>query len=359
MKEFRLKKILKSMERAGISQILITDPAAIFYVTGKWIEPGERFLGMYINKNNAVHKIFINRLFTVPDELGMDIIWYSDTDDITWIVSQYTNHELPLGVDKVLPARFLLPLMKKQTGTSFENISFCIDEVRACKDSEEQEKMRAASLVNDQAMNELIQNVKVGITEIELAQELDKIYKKLGAEGYSFQPLIGFGANAAVGHHEPDHSILQEGNCILIDIGCKKDSYCSDMTRTFFYKHADPKYQEIYEIVKSANEKAEALIKPGVCIQDIDNEARAAITKAGYGEYFTHRLGHFIGIEVHEAGDISQSNLDILRPGMIFSIEPGIYLPDQVGVRIEDLVLVTEDGYEVLNHFSKDLKILP
>ena len=130
------------------------------------------------------------------------------------------------------------------------------------------------------------------------------------------------------------------------------------MTRTFFWKYADPEYVKIYDIVRRANETAESMVRAGVPLCEIDAAARNIISEAGYGEYFTHRLGHFIGMEEHEKGDVSSANTQKAQPGMIFSIEPGVYLPGRFGVRIEDLVIVTEDGCEILNHVDKGLRIL-
>lgn len=127
------------------------------------------------------------------------------------------------------------------------------------------------------------------------------------------------------------------------------------MTRTVFYKSASEKAKEVFNIVLEANKRAIAMVKPGVRFCDIDNAAREYITEKGYGKYFTHRTGHSIGIETHDMGDVSSINTDILKPGMIFSVEPGIYLPGEFGVRIEDLVLVTEDGHELLNKYNKEL----
>ena len=139
----------------------------------------------------------------------------------------------------------------------------------------------------------------------------------------------------------------------MIDIGGRKQRYCSDMTRTYFCKQADPKYADIHDLVRRANEAAEAMVKPGVRLSELDAAARNLIAAEGYGEYFTHRLGHFIGQTDHEKGDVSSANRTEVRPGMIFSIEPGVYLPGEFGVRVEDLVLVTETGCEVLNHNDK------
>ena len=150
-----------------------------------------------------------------------------------------------------------------------------------------------------------------------------------------------------------------KANYTIIDIGGKYNSYCSDMTRTVFIGEEPSKeHAEVYNIVKSANEKAISIVKEGVKFSDIDNAARSLITEAGYGEYFTHRTGHSIGIEVHDFGDVSGVNHEEVKSGMIFSIEPGIYLKDNIGVRIEDLVLVTKDGCEVLNSVTKEIVVL-
>ena len=168
-----------------------------------------------------------------------------------------------------------------------------------------------------------------------------------------------FGANAAVGHYRCGDVELKRGDCILMDVGCKKDNYCADMTRTFFCGETENEEAErIYNLVLKANRAAEAMIKPGVRFCDIDKAARSVIEEAGYGEAFTHRLGHFIGLEVHDFGDVSSVNQDTAQVGNIFSIEPGIYIEAKYGVRIEDLVLVTEDGHEILNSYSKKLEIV-
>ena len=218
--------------------------------------------------------------------------------------------------------------------------------------------MRRASEINDQCMEKLAAYIREGITERECADYLIQCYGACGCEGLSFDPIVSFGANAADPHHTPDATVVKEGDCIVIDIGCKKDFYCSDMTRTYFWKKADPRYTAIHDLVREANERAMALVRPGVRLCDVDAAARDHIAAAGYGEYFTHRLGHFIGMEDHEQGDVSAVNTAVAQEGMVFSIEPGVYLPGEFGVRVEDLVIVTKDGYECLNHVDRKWKIL-
>jgi Xaa-Pro dipeptidase len=156
----------------------------------------------------------------------------------------------------------------------------------------------------------------------------------------------------------PDGTVLKRGDCIVVDIGGKKQGYCSDMTRTFACLEASDELRRVHDLTVRANETAESIIKPGVRLCDIDRAARDVIAGAGYGEYFTHRLGHFIGTEVHEYGDASAAFTKKVEEGMVFSCEPGIYLPGNLGVRIEDLVLVTKDGSEVLNRVGKKLEIV-
>ena len=191
------------------------------------------------------------------------------------------------------------------------------------------------------------------MTEREIADQMLGLYRKHGCEGFSFPPIVSFGANAGDPHHEPDDTVLKRGDVVLFDIGGRRRNYCSDMTRTFFWGEPDEETARIYDIVRRANEAAEALIKPGVRLCELDAAARDLITEAGYGAYFNHRLGHFIGQTDHEKGDVSSANTAVARPGMIFSIEPGVYLPGEFGVRVEDLVLVTETGCEVLNRNDK------
>lgn len=348
---------MAALQEMGLHQMLIVDPMSIYYLTGVYVAPFERFYGLYLREGRQP-VFFLNNLFTVPQEIGAEKAWYSDTDPITDIVAGYLDSTALLGVDKDLKARFLLPLMEKKAAAGFVNASLAVDQTRGIKDAEEQEKMRVASAINDQAMAKFKELIHEGITEKEVADQMLKIYMDLGADGYSFTPIVSFGANAADPHHEPDDTVLKTGDCVLFDVGCIKDSYCSDMTRTFYYKEADDRCRQIYETVRAANEAAIEQIRPGVPLCELDLAARKLITDQGYGPNFNHRLGHFIGLSEHEFGDVSSANTQKAEPGMIFSIEPGIYLADDTGVRVEDLVLVTEDGCEVLNRYPKELQII-
>jgi len=358
LRKDRLEKVLQNLSARGLSQMIVSDPASIFYLTGRWIHPGERLLALYINTDSSKNHIFINELFTVPEDLGVPKVWFSDTDDYVGILAKYLDHTSPCGVEKTFTANFLLRLMELGAATAFINTSFDLDIVRACKDEEEREMMRQASRYNDMGMQKFIESLRGGISEIEVAEMANDIYNSVGADGLSFHPIVEFGPNCAIGHHNPGKDTLKPGDCVILDIGCKCGDYCADMTRTVYYKSISDKNREIYNITREANEAAEAIVAPGVPFCEIDKTARDIITKAGYGPEFTHRLGHSIGTEVHEFGDVSSSNTDPVRPGMVFSCEPGIYIVGECGVRIEDLVLVTETGHEILNGFTKDFIIV-
>lgn len=357
MKQNRVDAVIQNLEQMGLSQMLVTDPLAIFYLTGRMIQPLERFYGLYLNRRGG-HKIFINLLETVPEDLGVEKVRFSDTDPYLDLVAAAVDSREPLGVDKNMAARFLLPLLHRGAAPDFVNASLAIDRARAVKDAQEQALMHRASQLNDLALTQLRPWIREGVSELELAEQLQRIYRELGADGVSFPPLVAFGANAASGHHWPDGSRLQTGDCVLIDAGCTYGGYCSDMTRTYFYRSVTDRQRQVYEVVRSANEAAERAVKPGVPLRELDGIARGIIAEAGFGPCFTHRLGHFIGIEDHEFGDVSAAAAELAAPGNVFSIEPGVYLAGELGVRIEDLVLVTETGCEILNHLPKHLEIL-
>lgn len=351
----RLTRVVNKMKEEGLRQILVSDPVSISYLTAVSIDPGERLFALLV-KEDGKHEFFINHLFPAPIT-DIPITSFDDTDDSIALLANALIKDATLAIDKVWPARFLLPLQAKE-GVGTCVLSDIIDLVRAIKDEAEKEEMRIASKINDEAMKKTAKYAKLGMTEIELADFLRQTYLDLGCEGPSFEPIVAFGEHAADPHHENSARTLKAGDVVLLDIGGRLGDYCSDMTRTYFTVEPSKKQVEVYELVRAANEAAIKAVKPGVALKDIDKAARDIISKGGYGKEFTHRLGHFIGREVHEYGDVSSVSELVATPGMIFSIEPGIYLPGEFGVRIEDLVIVTEDGCENLNAVSKDIQIL-
>lgn len=352
----RVDRVLQKMAADGVEQMVVTSPVSIFYLTGAMAHPGERFQAMYMNTKGNI-TLILNNLFRHVQVDGAKIVFYQDTDNPIAILGKEV---LPgkLGVDKDWPARFLLPLMQLRPDAPILNGSIYVDATRMVKDADEQEKLRRASAMNDIVIKQSIEAISEEYTELQLAEKVNEFFAAQGAAVKSLC-IVAYGTNCAIPHHGASKDVhLKPGDNVLFDIGKNLDGYYCDMTRTVTYKHATDLQKKIYNIVLEANLAAIAAVKPGVRACDVDAAARDIITKAGYGEYFTHRTGHNIGIEVHEWPDISALNEMPLEEGMCFSIEPGIYLPDSVGVRIEDLVIVTKDGCENLNHYTKDFQIV-
>ncbi|MBQ7370671.1 MAG: aminopeptidase P family protein [Blautia sp.] len=364
MHDQRIRQVMEKSSAAGVEQLLLSDPLAIYYLTGVMLHPGERFLGLLLSEGKRP-VLFVNELLRFQKELPFLVVWYRDGENILdqvvreIRVKNGTEEKSTLGVDKNFPARFLLPVLFACQNVMFTDGSRYVDDCRAVKDAFEQECMIRSSEINDQTMEQAFSLLHTGITELDLAEAVEKIYRSLGADGLAFSPKPAFGENTGSPHHRPGDRTLKEGDIVRLDIGCTYEHYCSDMTRTCFYRrHVTEEEQRIYQLVREANEAAERAVHPGTALKEIDRTARQIIERGGYGKQFSHRLGHFIGLEDHDAGDVSAQSEETAGAGQIFSIEPGIYLPGKLGIRIEDLVLVTEDGARILNHFPKELQVL-
>ncbi|HOE63905.1 MAG TPA: Xaa-Pro peptidase family protein [Candidatus Sumerlaeota bacterium] len=233
-----------------------------------------------------------------------------------------------------------------------------IADLRAVKDSYEQMQIRRAAALTDLCVDMLASNLRPGVSEREVAIAIRRFWEDAGAEGESFDPIIAFGANAAIPHHKTSNHRLKSKDVALIDFGCRVNGYCSDLTRTFFIGDPNANKKNIYKIVHDAQAAALQKVKPGVPAAEIDTAARDLIARAGFGDFFSHRTGHGVGIAIHEKPSIGAPSSDILLEGMVITVEPGIYLPGKFGVRIEDLVLVTKNGAELLSKTPKDIKIL-
>ncbi|UTI62559.1 Xaa-Pro peptidase family protein [Paraconexibacter antarcticus] len=233
-----------------------------------------------------------------------------------------------------------------------------VEGLRAIKDEAELVRLRAAAALADTALQEVLGRGLVGRTEREVGLELEFTMRRMGAEAVSFPPIIAAGAHGALPHAEPRDVAIPAGTLVVIDWGAQLDGYASDCTRTYATGDLDPRAEEIYNIVLQAQEEALAAVRPGPTGQEVDAVARAIIDGAGHAEHFGHGLGHGVGMEVHEGPRLSKLGTVELEPGHVVTVEPGIYVPGAVGVRIEDLVAVTEGGHEVLNGLSKELTVV-
>jgi len=226
-------------------------------------------------------------------------------------------------------------------------------QIRSIKSDAEISKIEKACKLGDETFSFILKKIKSGISEKEIANEIEFFIKQHGGE-ISFSPIVAFGKNSAVPHHVPDNSRLIQGNIVLLDFGVKLNNYCSDMTRTVFFGKPTTEQKKMYEVVLKSQQKAIDLLMTNHSASKIDNVAREYIIAKGYPS-IPHSLGHGIGIDVHELPHISPNTKDVLREGMVFSIEPGIYLPNLGGVRIEDLVILEKNGPRLLTHSPKNL----
>ncbi len=233
-----------------------------------------------------------------------------------------------------------------------------IESLREVKDVSEIETIRKACQIADSAFEHILTYIKPGMTEIQVANELDFYMRSLGASGVSFETIVASGLRSAMPHGVASDKVIEEGDFITIDFGCYYDGYVSDMTRTISLGEPSDKLKEIYQIVKGAQQRVLDVAKPGMTGIELDAVARDYITEHGYGEAFGHSTGHGIGLEIHEGPNVSKVADKAFVPGNIITNEPGIYLPGIGGVRIEDDMLITEDGMDRLTHSTKELIIL-
>jgi Xaa-Pro aminopeptidase len=231
-----------------------------------------------------------------------------------------------------------------------------VERLRAVKDAAEIAAIRAAAALADEALEEVLRAGIVGRTERDVALDLEIAMRRRGAQGISFAPIVAAGEHGALVHAMPRDVAIAAGTLVVVDWGAHLDGYASDCTRTFATGELDPRDRAIYDLVLLAQETALAAVRPGPTGKEIDAVAREIIEQAGHGEHFGHGLGHGVGLEVHEGPRLSKQGEDAIAAGNVVTVEPGVYVPGAVGVRIEDLVAVTADGHEVLSGLSKELR---
>lgn len=246
----------------------------------------------------------------------------------------------------------------KEFGAEIENCAEKIMTLRAVKSEEELEYTRVACDIIQKAYYAAIKLVKTGVTEKEIAEAIRSEIKRLGGEGESFETIVAFGANAAIPHHETDETRLKENEAILVDTGAVYKGYCSDFTRTAFFGTPDEEFTNAYEATLKANLTAFEKITAGIGGAEADGIARSVLSERGYGEYFTHSLGHGVGMEIHERPTLSPRSKDVLKEGAVFTIEPGVYLNGKFGIRIEDTAFIHNGKAERFFTDSKELSII-
>ncbi len=259
--------------------------------------------------------------------------------------------------------------LEDKAGVELVPTTGLVEKQRLIKSAEEVEAIKRAVALKESAFSEVCKQIKEGVTEAELAAEFEYRIRKKGAQRASFSPIVAFGPNSAMPHAGFTNQQLIPGMPLTFDLGVELDGYCSDMTRTIFFGGVSPGWERIYNIVREAKAAAAESARPGMKCAEVDKIARSIVEGEGYGkykaedgterDYFGHGLGHGVGLEVHEAPRLNAVSKDVLKPGMVVTIEPGIYLPGQGGIRIEDLYLVGKERLNNLNSVTSSLQVIP
>lgn len=359
------RTMLSSYLRAnGLGAAMITSPASIFYYTGFNADPHERFMSVVVGANPQQVFLFVPLLdqkAAVQAVSLADIVTISDEQSAFEVVRQHLPSDISvIGIEaKALSYDRFLHMKKEFPHMEVADIQPFVSSQRLKKSTEEISEIKKAIQIIEQVMEEGIQKAAIGMTESQLAGELEFLMRKFGSEGPSFSTIVLFGERAALPHGRPGDRALKKGDFILIDMGVVKNGYCSDITRTFICGTASEEQKKLYNIVLNSTQAGIQAANAQAPLRTVDAAAREIIAKQGYGSFFNNRVGHGVGIEVHEEPSVHGKNENLVEPGMVFTIEPGIYIPGTGGVRIEDIVYIhPEGGTEVLTSFPRELRIL-
>lgn len=350
----RIVQLQKSLGRKGLDALLVFDRGNTFYLTGMrcslsllLVTPaGATMLldGRYIEAGRAAVSNCEVRLMTTP-LLGLGK-WAAEFKPRTMGFEGTTAWTNIRQWQEVIPA-------------DWRPADELIASMRLVKSPAEARAIRRSARLNDEVLASVLSSIRGDETERDLALRIRHEADFLGAERLSFDSIVACGAMSSRPHYEPQARPLEKGGLLLIDMGLVVEGYCSDMTRTVgIGKNPKPRLMKAYEALLDAQEKALSEVGPGVKCADLDRIARGRLKRKDFDKYFTHGLGHGVGLNIHEAPTLNPRSREVLRPGMVITIEPGVYLPGQGGIRIEDLVLVTRTGYEVLSKTPKEFRVI-
>lgn len=355
----RLSRAREELERLEADVLLVSLGSDLPYLTGYDAMPLER-LTMAVIPRDGVATIVVPELEAprVEPRPGLFAIEpWSETDDPIAIVASHARSAGRALIGDQTWAVFLLQLQEALPDTRFGSARPLSEALRIIKDPEEIELLRQAGSVADGVARRLASHHFAGKSEALVAQEVGAMLESGGNESVEFA-IVGSGPNGASPHHEAGDRVITEGDPIVVDFGGRYRGYNSDTTRMFHVGEPTARYREVHEVVRAAQQAAFDAIRPGVTAEFVDAAARNVIANAGYGDFFIHRTGHGIGLDAHEDPYIVAGNTQQLEPGMAFSIEPGVYLPGEFGVRIEDIVVCTSDGAQRLNNSPRDVAIV-
>lgn len=351
----KISKILEWMDKDRLDALLVACPYNVRYLT--------RFSGdtayLYISSKRRI--LLTDSRYTTwarTQSHGFEVVEVSNGFNYEKAVYEYAKEEQAKTIGFENTKMLYSDVMKFKKALSFAQmveIDGKLDAMRRIKTKEELAKIKEAERIGDDAFCYIIKNIKKGMTEQETAIKLETFMRRQGAERLSFETIAASGPNSAMPHATPGRRELTDGDFLTLDFGCVFEGYCSDMTRTVVIGKASERQKEIYHTVLLAQENALKIIKAGVTGKEADAAARETIQSAGYGDYFGHGLGHSVGLYIHESPRLSQNDETALQENMTETVEPGIYIPDFGGVRIEDLIVVKQNGYENFTNSSKEL----
>ncbi|MDD2351563.1 MAG: Xaa-Pro peptidase family protein [Synergistaceae bacterium] len=362
IRENRLKKLAVELCSLGFDGIYLGPSTDLEYISGLDTHPDERVRGLMVSKDA---RCFAMTPLLYKEEMQNafgDVPFYAEWNDHEGFTDAFRLGCEKLGlVGKKIAFNDGVRAVDMLAIRDTMVIQLCnglkvLDPLRSRKDEEELDLMREASGMVDQVVYKLIDFIRPGMTEREIIKKIPEFFEDAGCYEMSFDPIVASGPNGSMPHYSGDKRVIEKNDVIILDLGGRHNGYCSDTTRTLFVGAPTDEQKKVYETVKSAQAAGEAAVRPGATGQDVDRAARKVIVDAGYGDFFFNRVGHGIGLAVHESPFIIEGNDKPLEPGNVFSVEPGIYLPGKFGIRIENLVAVRPDGTgESLNHSPREL----
>ena len=365
MTSSRLSKLFAALRDSGLEALALNAGPSLVYLTGLHFHLSERPVVAFFTADHDPVIVLPELEMLKVTGLSYAIQAFPYGENPADWDSAFHKAVTALNLDRkiigVEPRQMrLLEFYHVKSGApaaDFQDASAVVSSLRVRKDAEEVVNMRKAVIVAQSALEATIPLIKVGMTEKELASELVVQLLRNGSQSdIPFAPILSGGPNGANPHATPSDRKIRSGDLLVVDWGAAVDGYVSDLTRTFAVGKVDAEVRKIHQIVMDANAAGRAAGKPGVPCAAVDKAARDVIEKSGYGVYFTHRTGHGIGMEGHEEPYLRGDNMQVLEPGMAYTVEPGIYLPERSGVRIEDNVVITEDGVDCLSDMPRELR---
>ncbi|MEV5170161.1 aminopeptidase P family protein [Streptomyces flaveolus] len=358
----RMERAVRSAADAGLAGLLVAPGPDMVWLTGYTPTAVTERLTLLVLAPGRDPVLVVPTL-EAPDAeqaagaAALTLRDWTDGKDPYAVTAGLVDDRGRFGISDNTWAMHLLGLQRALPGTSYASLTDALPMLRAVKDAAELELLAAAGAAADLAFEEIRKVFFAGRRESDVGQDLAGLLRRFGHSQVDFT-IVGSGPNGANPHHEVGDRVIRPGDMVVLDFGGLKDGYGSDTTRTVHVGEPTEEERQVHDVVRAAQEAGFQAVRPGVACQDVDRAARAVITDAGYGEYFIHRTGHGIGVTTHEPPYMIEGEEQPLVPGMCFSVEPGIYLPGRFGVRIEDIVTVTEDGGRRLNNTTREMVIV-